>query len=266
MALKQAEEEAGAEHAPRPPVGEDQRGERDVALPRRHVAAEAGRLRGREISAGEAAEDAGDDDRAVAKPGHRDARRVDRGGVLADGAEAQAEARAVDDPGGERHGEEGDIDDEVVAGDHVGIDRPEDRDVPDLGSGREVDRGEALAVLKLRRAPALAEPGLAEERGQPGGEEVDGDAGDDLVAALGDRGEAVHQREHDRDEDRRAEPEPGRAGERRDRAGGERADQHLSLEPDVENAGALGIETGERGEQQRRGQPHRGIDGLPARR
>ena len=48
------------------------------------------------------------------------------------------------------------------------------------------------------------------------------------------------------------EPDPGRAGHRREGAGGEGRGQHLALEPDVEDAGALGEEPGEAGEQQRR--------------
>ena len=49
-----------------------------------------------------------------------------------------------------------------------------------------------------------------------------------------------------------AEPETAAAAARREGAG-----QHLALEPDVEDAGALGIEAGEAGEQQR----HRHADG-----
>ncbi len=52
----------------RPPLGEDQGGERDIALAGRHVLDEAGDWRDRQIGAGEAAEDAGSDDGAVAQP------------------------------------------------------------------------------------------------------------------------------------------------------------------------------------------------------
>eukprot|EP01035_Chromulina_nebulosa_P064068 gene64068-87623_t len=45
---------------------------------------------------------------------------------------------------------------------------------------------EAGAVGQLRRAAALVVPGLTEQGGEAGGEEIDGDAGDDLVAAPGD--------------------------------------------------------------------------------
>ena len=82
----------------RPPFGEDQRGQRDVALAGGHVLDEAGVLRDRQIGAGDAAQDAGADHGAVAQPGHRNAGGVDRGRVLADGAQAQAEAGAVTAP------------------------------------------------------------------------------------------------------------------------------------------------------------------------
>ena len=92
------------------------------------------------------------------------------------------------------------------------------------------------------------EPGLAENDGGPSGDEVDRHAGDDLVAALGDRGEAVNQRQSDGHRDRRQHTEPGRACDRRHRPAGEGAAEHLALEADVEDAGTLGIKPGESGE------------------
>ena len=58
-----------------------------------------------------------------------------------------------------------------------------------------------------------------------------------------------------RGEDAGEEPDPGRSGDRREGAGGEGGGQHLALEADVEDAGALGEEAGEAGEQQRRREP-----------
>ena len=69
-----------------------------------------------------------------------------------------------------------------------------------------------IVAFQRRRAPALAVPGIADQRGQTGGHHVDGDAGDDLVAALGDDGEAVHQREDDRRRDAGRKPDPGVPG------------------------------------------------------
>ena len=54
-----------------------------------------------------------------------------------------------------------------------------------------------------------------------------------------------------------ARPIQAIAGHRGGGAAGEGAGQHLALEADVEDAGALGIEAGEAGEQQR----HRDADG-----
>ena len=46
--------------------------------------------------------------------------------------------------------------------------------------------------------------------------------------------------------------EPDIAGDRGNDGGGEGGGQHLALEPDIDDAGALGIEAGEAGEDQRR--------------
>ena len=67
---------------------------------------------------------------------------------------------------------------------------------------------------------------------------------------------------NDRDQDRGGEPDPGRAGDRGRGRAGKGAGQHLALEADVEDAGALGIEAGEAGKQQR----HRQADGRVAAR
>jgi hypothetical protein len=104
---------------------------------------------------------------------------------------------------------------------------------------------EALAGLQGRRAAALLEPGLSEDDRRAGGDEIDRHAGDDLVAAVGDRGEAVHQAKAT--ERRMPVPRPSQANAEHGRRGrpSECADQHLAFEPDVEDAGAFGIETGQ---------------------
>ena len=58
------------------------------------------------------------------------------------------------------------------------------------------------------------------------------------------------------------EADPGRAGHRGEGAGGEGGGQHLALEADVEDAGALGVEAGEAGEQQRRREAEAGAGEL----
>ena len=54
--------------------------------------------------------------------------------------------------------------------------------------------------------------------------------------------------------------EPGRAGHGSDGAGGEGSGQHLALEADIEQAGALGIHAGQAGQQQRRRQADGGVE------
>ena len=60
--------------------------------------------------------------------------------------------------------------------------------------GRSIGRKRA-AARQLRRLAALPEPGVGRgARSRPAARKLMRDAGDDLVAAMGDRGEAVHQR------------------------------------------------------------------------
>ena len=66
-----------------------------------------------------------------------------------------------------------------------------------------------------------------------------------------------------RDRDERSpasKAEPGRAGDGGGGGGGEGGGQHLAFEADVEDAGALRIEPGEAGEQQRRRQADGGVE------
>ena len=92
---------------------------------------------------------------------------------------------------------------------------------------------------------------IAQHHGKARRQHVDGDARDHLVAALVDRGIAMHQREADRDEDGAEEPDPGRAIDGGGRGGDEGRDQHLAFEPDVDDAGALRPQAREAGEDQR---------------
>ena len=65
-----------------------------------------------------------------------------------------------------------------------------------------------------------------------------------------------------RGDDAGEKPDPGRAGDRREGAGGEGGGEHLAFEADVEDAGALGVEPGEAGEQQRRREAEAGAGEL----
>ena len=55
----------------------------------------------------------------------------------------QAEAGAEQHPPGERHHEEGDVDQDRMAGQQVGIDRAEDRHVAQRVGAGQLDRAEA---------------------------------------------------------------------------------------------------------------------------
>ena len=147
-----------------------------------------------------------------------------------------------------------------MTGQKLGVDLTDDRNVAQLGGEGEVQCAEAAVAGQKRRAAALREPGLAKDDGRAGGHEVDRHAGDDLVAAAGDGGKAVYQRQEHRDEDRGGEPDPGRAGDGGGRAAGERAGEHLAFQADVENARALGIEAREAGKQKRHGKPDGGVE------
>ena len=116
-------------------------------------------------------------------------------------------------------------------------------------------------AVSCGRAAALREPLDAEEGGEAGRQHVDGDAGDELVALEGDGGGALQRRGADRDAEAGEEAEPDVAGDRGDGGGAEGGGQHLALEADVEDAGALGIEAGEAGEQQRRREADGGVEG-----
>ncbi len=219
--------------------------------PARHVRLEIALLRQDEVDAGQAHQHAADDDGAVAQRPDRYARGVDRGGVFADRAQAQAEPGAVERPVGQRDHQEGDVGDEIVAGEQVSIDRADDRHGADLFRERPVDRAELRGLGQLRRAAALLPDRIADQRREAVGDHVDRRAGHDLIGALIDRGVAVDEREDDGRGDAEREPCPDVAGEGRAHRGAEGADQNLAFEADVDHAGTLRPEAREAGEDQR---------------
>ena len=161
-------------------------------------------------------------------------------GILADRAQAQPEAGLGQHEPGDRHREQRDVDQGRVA--------------------REQHVPEALRPFEGRGAPALPVPGVADDRSETGGEHVDGDARDDLVAALADRREAVDQSEDATEAPmpaaRPIQAELGLGGG----GGREGGDEHLALEPDIDHAGALGPQAGEAGGEQRDREPQSRIE------
>ena len=256
--IEEPEQQAGKHHRHRPPLGEDQRRQRDEALAGGHVLHKARVLGDCEIGASKAAQDTAADDRPITQPGDRNAGRVDRAWIFADSAQPKAKARAEQDPPGERDREKGQIDEDRMAGDQLRIDGAEDRHIRNSLGKRQINGREAAPLgTQGRRATALAEPGLAENDRRAGGDEVDRNARDDLVAAMGDRGKAMHQRQRHRDDDRKEQADPGRSVDGSGSRAGKGGGQHLALKADVEDAGSLGVQARQCGKHQRDRQAHR---------
>ena len=107
--------------------------------------------------------------------------------------------------------------------------------------------------------PPRGEPGDAQGRGQAGDQDVDRHARDDLVAAMGDAGEAVQHRQADRRQDAGAQAKPGRAGD-----GGDgwrrRKRRRASCPPGrYRRRRAFGEQTGQGRQHQRRCDPEGGV-------
>ena len=126
-----------------------------------------------------------------------------------------------------------------MARDKLGINRASNRDTFHDPGERPVERCEPCAAVQRGCASALCEPVLSNQHGQSGREEVYRHAGDQLIAPEGDRGEAVNGGQKDRRGDTGKKAKPNAARDKGDRSGEEGCCQHLSLEPDVEDAGAL---------------------------
>src|SRR5690606_12484607 len=144
-----------------------------------------------------------------------------------------------------------DIGDDVVARDQLEIDLADDGDVAQLLGKGQRDGVEALVAGKLGRIATALEPGLAQKGGQTGSEEVERHAGNGLVAFEIDRGKAVNAREHQSRANAGEEAKPGRAGDGGHGGGGKSAGQQFAFKADIDDAGTLGIKTGETGKDQR---------------
>src|SRR5438552_7691781 len=127
----EGEQQARAQRRQRAPLPEDQRGQREVAFAGRHITDEGRVVSRRQIRAREPAQDAAAHERHIARGRDRHPGGVDRARALADRSESQPEARPVDEPRDDRDGGGGDVDQEIVAADHLAVDRA------DHGQGRE---------------------------------------------------------------------------------------------------------------------------------
>src|SRR5918911_669022 len=94
---REPEQKGGPEGAERPPLAEDERGERDEAPAGGHVLVEGVHEPDRQVRPAERGEDAGEGDGGVACGVDRDPDRVGRARVLPDRAQPQAERRPEHD-------------------------------------------------------------------------------------------------------------------------------------------------------------------------
>ena len=179
--------------------------------------------------------------------------------ILADGPQAQPEASPVQHPGYRRDGQEGGVDDQVVAAQELAVYRTQYGHVAQRRRSRPLQGQESSLAGKLRGAAALGEPGDAEDCGQPGNQDVERQPRHHVVPPVGDARVAVDQGEQHRGADPRRQPRPRRARERGGGGGGEGRPQHLALQSDVDDAGALREQAGHGGEDQGGGQAQRRI-------
>ena len=107
-----------------------------------------------------------------------------------------------------------------------------------------------------RRLSALSEPGNAQHHGKARRNDVDSHARDHLVAGVAHTRQAVQPRQHDGHAHRSHQCQRRGARRRTRRAGGKGGKQHLALQTNVDHAGTLRQQTGQRAQHQRRGQPH----------
>ena len=215
---------------------------------------------GGQIGPCHAAQDAGNDQREIARPGNRHTGAVERLRLLANGAQPQAETGAGQHEGGEENRAERDPDEDVMPRNHLAIDRADDRDAAKLFGKGQLDRPEPFRPREVRRLAALLEHGNADSDRQAGCQNVDGEPADHLVAAQRDRGQPVQKAQHDGDTDCREHAgKRGRCQRRHGRRDKGRH-QHLALERDVDHTRLFRKNAGHRAENQRRCHTKGGVD------
>ena len=246
---EEAEHQAAEEGVDGAPVAEHHGRQGQVAGAGRHVAQEEAALHDGQIRARERAQDAGHQHGQVARRFHAHAGRVGRMRVFAAGAQAQAEARVVQQPVHERDQEEGHVDEDGMAADQVGIHPADEGDVFHVLRARQ-DHVEQPRRPQVRRAAALLEEELRQHKRQPAHGDVDGHAGHQLVALLRDADIGLQQGQGDADEHAgrhaviRVLRRVGHGG------GSEGAGQDLAFQADVDHAAAFGKQAGHGGKDQ----------------
>ena len=247
---------APGERRPRPPLAEDERGEGDEPGAVGHVVLEPGLRLEREPGAAEPGDEPADHHGAVADADRIDAERSRRrAGARRPTAPAartrvrnSTQARDGDD---HEHGEE-----DRLVGEEL---RADDRDV---GQQRQADGGR---WARRWRCPVSTSTSERRKPVRPEGEQVDDDAGDDLVDPEGDARAAawssamsppVSDGDADREPQRRGAV--GVADDGVGRGSPCTADvEHHALDADVHDAGALAPEPGHGPERDRGAQAQR---------
>jgi hypothetical protein len=196
------------------------------------------RLRERERRPCEPGERSPEDDGAIPVERDRDAHRVRRRGVFARRAQVEAETGAAESPPDDRHEHVARVDEHVLV----------EEDLADSGN---VAQERDLRVLEgdLRRN---ADDRPSEDRSKPGARNGDPEARDDLVRAHRDREEGVDARDQRPRTERRSYARHERARGVHGEEAGDGANQHHSLDPEVDDAGSLGHDLTERSEEERR--------------
>ena len=135
--------------------------------------------------------------------------------------------------------------------------------VPQRAGARQRDGLDRRQRRRLGHAAArgVDEDQRGQEAGDPGAEDVDRDAGDDVVDAEGDGRQRVQRPAERTADDAGQHPPPG--PELEGPPGAEPgAEDELPLQADVDHAGALGPQAAEAGQPDRHGQPQRGAGGA----
>ena len=149
-----------------------------------------------------------------------------------------------------------------MAGQNIGVERADHRHLADRLDKRQMHGLKARGPRERRGAAALLKQGLRHQHRDPRRDEIERHARDQLIASEGDRGQPVHGRKDQRPDDTRQEPDPDRAGQRRNGRRGHGGHQHLALKPDVENPRTFGIEAGQTGQQQGGSKAQRRVEDL----
>ncbi len=160
--------------------------------------------------------------------------------MLANGTQAQAQSRAEEHEVDHDQQEQADVDDDVLL-------EEDGADVLDVAQYRHGDVGQPCALGHMVCAARLVEELIDQERGEPPGEDVDGEAADDLVGMEADRDDGMDQRHQPTGDDRRQCRDPGIARCQVDHHREERSGQHHAFHCDVGNTTALRKHAAERG-------------------